>query len=120
MPTLQHTGLQLRVLTNRDESSCCLASAHGAERTSRFRSPVSLLRLCRRSSAVPRASVRGDRMRIVTTKNDCCQAARIAFVEKVAWVIETVVPVEPATVSTLASSWSESALMMPVPSPVFG
>lgn len=47
-------------------------------------------------------------------------AAWTAFVANVAWVIATVVPAGPATVSTVAPSCWASALTMPVPSPVFG
>jgi hypothetical protein len=47
-------------------------------------------------------------------------AARTSFVVNVACVIDTVVPSGVADVSTVAPSCCASALMMPVPSPVFG
>jgi hypothetical protein len=46
------------------------------------------------------------------------QAARTAFAN-VVWVIDTLVPLAPANVATLASSCCANALMMPVPSPDF-
>jgi hypothetical protein len=52
--------------------------------------------------------------------NESRYTAWIAFVTKVAWVIVTIVPSRLAVVSTVAPSCWASALMMPVPRPVFG